>query len=457
MAIVRSMQARRLLWTSRMVWQEFKLPKETPADVRRRLDAILEDVPKPKANVPKPETRPVEETIRAIEKDKKSESSVMDTFNIKQIVDTVREGENFRKLQQELSNFYATKWKEGQDKQEAFSKRVDSNVKELRKSIAIASQVVNDVTGYSKVMKLREEITTVEGELRDLRNKLDSARESYQSALDLRSNSQKEVNTLLERKNSWDQLDLERFTKLYMNNHDLETAVNSAAAELKHLETQEEELHDSLIKAIMNRYHEEQTWSDKIRQFSTWATVLILCANVTLVVLVQLVFEPLKRWRLVSSFEGKVKELFQGNQKLEQDLVELKGSLQDFEDKLLEQMDYKSPFTFLGSMCRRIYHYLVDLNVRATNFRLTEPQKLHQHTEDMTRLGYLRVYGARALHILHYVIIHNINVGLVFVGQLKSRFLELADTLATSNELRPVAITALSSGLLTGLLCGALL
>ena len=77
----------------------------------------------------------------------------------------------------------------------------------------------------------------------------------------------------------------------------------------------------------MNRYHEEQIWSDKIRQFSTWGTILIMCINLVLILLVQFVFEPFKRWRLVNSFEGKVKELFSNSEKLDLDIQELRNEL----------------------------------------------------------------------------------------------------------------------------------
>lgn len=460
MVIIRGLINRRLFWHSRRVWEDLKLPKDTSADVQRRLNKILEDVPKRQEKEVNTDTAfEVQEKIKAIKEDKgKPQNNYMNTFNIKQIVDTVREGENFKKLQEELGKFYETKWKEGKGKQEALSKRVDLNVKELRKSIAIASQVVNDVTGYSKVMKLRDGISDIEQSLKELRDKLHISKANYQSALDLRSNSQKEVNTLLERKNTWDQLDLERFTKLYMNNHDLENAVNTAANELKELEVEEEEIHDTLIKSIMNRYHEEQTWSDKIRQFSTWATVLILCANVTLVMLVQLVFEPLKRWRLVSSFEDKVRELFQGNKKLEQDLIDIKENLKEFEGKLLDQIDHKGPYSFIGGIFHGIYDYLNGVSSQASGFCLIEPEIIESGHLDMTRMGYFRVNGAKLMNLLHYQLIHQINIGLVFIYGVKQRVFDLLKVLTlTGNQSHSIAITALSSGAILGAFIGYIL
>lgn len=272
-------------------------------------------------------------------------SFYMDIFSIKQILDTVKEGENFKQLQFELSKFYAAKKKASEDIQQSFSKKLDNNVQELKKSIKIASSVVNDITGYSKVMDLRDLIMRNESRIKELRTLVHNAKKDYEDAVNLRSSSQKEINILLEGKNNWTPVELERFTKLYMNNHDLESAVLQSKSNLKKLEVEEEDTHDELIKAIMDRYHEEQVWSDKIRQFSTWATVLILCANVTLVVLVQLVFEPYKRYRLVNSFEEKVKDLFKNNQKLDGDINDLKHGLVSLEKSLKAEDNGATTFT----------------------------------------------------------------------------------------------------------------
>ncbi|GMG55729.1 unnamed protein product [Ambrosiozyma monospora] len=88
----------------------------------------------------------------------------------------------------------------------------------------------------------------------------------------------------------------------------------------------------------MTRYHEEQVWSDKIRQFSTWGTVLLMCVNMLMLLLVQFVFEPWKRYRLVNSFEGKVRELFVDNQKTLEDLQHLRNDIEksnkNYDDQL---------------------------------------------------------------------------------------------------------------------------
>lgn len=255
-------------------------------------------------------------------------ATVMDIFNIKQIIETVKKSENVKALQQELVAFYENNKKTQKDLGDSLSKKMTHNVKELRSSIAIASTVVNEITGYNRVIKLKDVIVQNEEKLQELKVSIHKAKIEHEKFVEIRSSSQKEVNELLERKNSWTPVDLERFTKIYMTTHDLDKAVEKSSQDLKRLEDLQESTHDALIRSIMNRYHEEQVWSDKIRQFSTWGTILIMCINLLLVLLVQFVFEPFKRWRLVNSFEGKVKELFQNNEKLDSDIQALKNELQ---------------------------------------------------------------------------------------------------------------------------------
>ncbi|VEU21509.1 DEKNAAC102715 [Brettanomyces naardenensis] len=243
-------------------------------------------------------------------------------------LNSVIDGENFQNLKKELTKFNESRLKMQSNYSESFSKRLGENVKELRSSIGIASKVVNDLTGYTRVNELKELIARNDSNLHELRDRIAEAKKAYNDAVEGRAQSQRDLNELLERKNSWTPEDLEKFTKMYMNEHALEGEVHQRSKALDQLEQKEDETHDSLIKSIMNRYHEEQVWSDKIRQFSTWGTVLIMVCNLILVLLVQLVFEPFKRSRLVHSFENKVRDLFAKNEEMGEEIKSLREDIQ---------------------------------------------------------------------------------------------------------------------------------
>jgi sensitive to high expression protein 9 len=66
-----------------------------------------------------------------------------------------------------------------------------------------------------------------------------------------------------------------------------------------------------LTSAILQRYHEEQVWSDKIRSVSTWANVIGLVFNFFIFVVAIAIVEPWKRRRLVERVEERMTGLME--------------------------------------------------------------------------------------------------------------------------------------------------
>ncbi|KAL2438384.1 Sensitive to high expression protein 9-like protein, mitochondrial [Exophiala dermatitidis] len=172
--------------------------------------------------------------------------------------------------------------------------------------IFTASRRLNDLTGYSGIEALKNEIERQEAVVQECRQAVKHAREKYTQAIATRSTTQREVNDLLHRKHTWSPTDLERFTSLYRSDHANEQAEAAAAKEVADAEARYEEASTRLARAILARYHEEQIWSDKIRQMSTWGTWGLMGLNVLLFVVFQIAIEPWRRKRLVKGFEEKV-------------------------------------------------------------------------------------------------------------------------------------------------------
>ncbi|KAG9091872.1 sensitivity to high expression protein she9 [Ceratobasidium sp. UAMH 11750] len=63
------------------------------------------------------------------------------------------------------------------------------------------------------------------------------------------------------------------------------------------------------MRAILDRYHEEQVWSDKIRSVSTYGSLAALVANMVVFVLAIVLVEPWKRKRLAETFERRIVEM----------------------------------------------------------------------------------------------------------------------------------------------------
>jgi sensitive to high expression protein 9 len=63
------------------------------------------------------------------------------------------------------------------------------------------------------------------------------------------------------------------------------------------------------MQAILQRYHEEQVWSDKIRNVSTYAGLAGLLVNLIVFVGAIAFVEPWKRKRLVERLEERIEEM----------------------------------------------------------------------------------------------------------------------------------------------------
>ncbi|KAL8937570.1 MAG: hypothetical protein Q9216_004367 [Gyalolechia sp. 2 TL-2023] len=178
----------------------------------------------------------------------------------------------------------------------------------FQNSTFTATQHLNTLTGYTGIESLKASIESQEAHLQHTRSALASARTAYTSAINNRSASQREVNSLLQRKHAWSPADLERFTELYRSDHANELQETQAHATLIQAEKEAEDAGAKLSESILRRYHEEQIWSDKIRRMSTWGTWGLMGVNVLLFLVFQLGLEPWRRGRLVRGFEEKVRE-----------------------------------------------------------------------------------------------------------------------------------------------------
>ncbi|KAH9997850.1 Mdm33 family-domain-containing protein [Russula vinacea] len=155
---------------------------------------------------------------------------------------------------------------------------------------------INRVTGYDEIETLKRQVVSQEARISASRKAARDAKAAYEEAVQKRSDSQREVNGLLERKSTWTDTDVSRFTVLVRQDHALEQ--EEARAKLT-----------ALMRAILARYHEEQVWSDKIRSVATYGQLAVLGVNVLVFVLAIVLVEPWKRRRLMAAFEKRVMEM----------------------------------------------------------------------------------------------------------------------------------------------------
>lgn len=170
------------------------------------------------------------------------------------------------------------------------------------------SKMLNRLTGYDQCERLRDSVNAADRRFQELREKLHDSRTAYTKAITERSLCQKELNGLLQRKPSWLDTDLHRFTELYRTEMRLEAGEAAAKEANEQLEKLVDQAHHGLVSAMRERYQEEQLWSDKIRRASTFGTFGLMLMNVLLFAGVQLYSEPRKRKQYMTQFENLLTE-----------------------------------------------------------------------------------------------------------------------------------------------------
>jgi sensitive to high expression protein 9 len=112
------------------------------------------------------------------------------------------------------------------------------------------------------------------------------------------------------------------FTSLVRQDHENEQAEIRAKQRSASADSRLEIQFNELMRALLNRYHEEQIWSDKIRSASTYGSLGALALNLVVFVLAIVVVEPWKRKRLGETFEQRMIVLERENQSLMQDSMQ---------------------------------------------------------------------------------------------------------------------------------------
>ncbi|KIL67915.1 hypothetical protein M378DRAFT_72892 [Amanita muscaria Koide BX008] len=168
---------------------------------------------------------------------------------------------------------------------------------------------LNKVTGYEEIEALKRQVVEQEQGLKSTRQAAREAKRVYQQAVIQRSNSQREVNELLQRKSLWTDSDVGRFTTLVRQDHLYEQEEQRAKSAVDETEDAVDREFTQLMRIILARYHEEQVWSDKIRSASTYGSLAALGLNLVVFILAIAVVEPWKRRNLSKTFEKKIQEL----------------------------------------------------------------------------------------------------------------------------------------------------
>ncbi|KDR82642.1 hypothetical protein GALMADRAFT_57754 [Galerina marginata CBS 339.88] len=192
--------------------------------------------------------------------------------------------------------------------------RADDFTASTKTTFSQLGSQLNRVTGYEEIEALKRGVVAQEDRINAARQAARAAKSAFEQAVVQRSNSQREVNDLLQRKSSWTDSDVGRFTTLVRQDHLYEQEEFRAKTSVDETEEAVEREFSELLRKILARYHEEQVWSDKIRSASTYGSLAALGLNMLVFIMAIVIVEPWKRKRLAQTFERKIEELSSDNE-----------------------------------------------------------------------------------------------------------------------------------------------
>ncbi|KAJ2660550.1 sensitivity to high expression protein she9 [Coemansia sp. RSA 1200] len=168
------------------------------------------------------------------------------------------------------------------------------------------SDELNQITGYDRITSLKQNVEETSVQFNQARRDLESVKAKHTQAIQGRITSQREINSLLQRKHLWNEQDVAKFTSLYRTEYQSESAEQTLASQVREAESLADKKYDDLVNSIRMRYHEEQIWSDKIRRASTYGTWAVLVMNILALFMAQAIFEPRKRQRIVDGVDERL-------------------------------------------------------------------------------------------------------------------------------------------------------
>ncbi|KAF8073664.1 sensitive to high expression protein 9 [Lyophyllum atratum] len=237
----------------------------------------------------------------------------------------------------------------------SFRARADDFTAKSKATFSQLGSELNKVTGYEAIEALKRDVVEQEERINATRQAARQAKQAYEEAVAQRSNSQREVNDLLQRKSIWTDNDVSRFTTLVRQDHLYEQEEARAKAAVEETENAVEREFSQLMRTILARYHEEQVWSDKIRSASTYGSLAALGLNMLVFVMAIIVVEPWKRRRLAQTFEKKIEELSRENQaRLDASMMGIGAQLADQERLILKFVDVSQSLVTAAPLVREV-------------------------------------------------------------------------------------------------------
>mmetsp|Transcript_33122 Transcript_33122/g.104754 ORF Transcript_33122/g.104754 Transcript_33122/m.104754 type:complete len:475 (-) Transcript_33122:63-1487(-) len=151
--------------------------------------------------------------------------------------------------------------------------------KKLQPAIEQAILYINDKSGWTEVEKLKHAITDLEVHLRKSQEEYRAARSDFDKTDQEHRRTQNEITALAVTKHAWTDAQFCRYQDLLAQERNLGISLHEFQRKIRNSEAAVESALRELMEGLRKRFHEEQLWTDRIRQLSMWSTIGILFAN----------------------------------------------------------------------------------------------------------------------------------------------------------------------------------
>lgn len=137
----------------------------------------------------------------------------------------------------------------------------------------------NAYSGYEEVLEAKAQVLESEVELKQLREEQSLLRQEYMKAVSRRAGSQQTVNKLLQRREDWSDADLNAYMDLVKSEHVEARGEREATERYESIGQRVNAAWDDVVRKTLERYHQEQIWSDRVRAGSTYGSMIIAGLN----------------------------------------------------------------------------------------------------------------------------------------------------------------------------------
>lgn len=159
-----------------------------------------------------------------------------------------------------------------------YKKRTDLEPK-IKQQLESLGKRWNAYSGYEEVLEAKAQVLEAEVELKQLRDEQSILRQEYMKAISKRAGSQQTVNKLLQRREDWSDADLNAYMELVKSEHVEARSEREATERYELIGNRVNAAWDDVVRKTLERYHQEQIWSDRVRAGSTYGSMIIAGLN----------------------------------------------------------------------------------------------------------------------------------------------------------------------------------